>query len=108
MQYQFWVYNPDATPAWSQLQAYSPLTTCTWTPAAAGNYLLSVTAQDGVTGTEVNTTCWYTITAGTPLTAVSVSPSLDSPQPPNTAITLTARPRAARTCNISSGRTIRT
>ena len=25
-QYQFWVYNPIATPAWSQLQAFSPRT----------------------------------------------------------------------------------
>ena len=90
VQYQFWLYNPAATPAWSQLQAYSTLTTCTWTPAAAGNYLLSVTAQDGATGTEVNTTLWYTITAGTPLTAVSVTPSPASPQPANTPITLTA------------------
>ena len=32
VQYQFWVYNPAATPAWSQLQAYSTPTTCSWTP----------------------------------------------------------------------------
>ena len=63
MQYQFWVYNPAANPAWSQLQAYSALTACSWTPATAGIYLLSVTARDGITGTEVNTTAWYTITA---------------------------------------------
>ncbi len=61
VQYQFWTYNPDVTPAWNQLQAYSPQNTCTWTPAVAGNYLLSVTAQDGVTGTEVNSVLWYAV-----------------------------------------------
>ena len=61
VQYQFWLYTPSATPAWSQLQAYSANTACTWQPAAAGSYLLSITARDGVTGTEVNTTLWYTI-----------------------------------------------
>ena len=71
MQYQFWLYNPAAVPAWSQLQAYSAQNTCLWTPSTAGDYLLSVTAQDGITGTEVNTLVWYIITSGTPLTAVS-------------------------------------
>ena len=47
--------------------------------ATAGNYLLSVTAEDGVTGTEVNTTAWYTV-SGTPLTAVSVAASPTAPQ----------------------------
>ena len=72
VQYQFWCYNPAATPAWSQLQGYSTQATCTWTPTMTGNYLLSVTAQDGVTGAIVNTTAWYAI-AGT-LTAVSFTP----------------------------------
>ncbi len=61
VQYQFWSYNPNVSPAWSQLQAYSPQTTCLWTPATLGFYLLSVTAQDGDTGTEVNDTLWYGI-----------------------------------------------
>ncbi len=89
VQYQFWLYNPAANPAWCELQAYSTLDACTWTPTTAGAYLLSVTAQDGVTGTEVNKTLWYAIT-NSPLTAVSVTPSLASPQPAGTAITLTA------------------
>ena len=88
MQYQFWLYNPNAIPAWSQLQGYSASATCTWTPAAPGNYLLSTTAQDGATGTIVNNMLWYTI--GNPLTAVTVTSSPVSPQPPNTPITLTA------------------
>ena len=33
VQYQFWVYNPSVTPAWSQLQSYSATPTCCWTPA---------------------------------------------------------------------------
>ena len=89
MQYQFWVYNANANPAWQQLQAYSASATCAWTPAAAGNYLLSVTALDGATDTGANTTFWYTITGG-PLIAVSVSATPAAPQPVDTPITFTA------------------
>ena len=64
------------------------LATCPWTPTVTGDYLLSATAQDVLTGAAVNKLLWYTI--GNPLTAVSVTPSLASPQPPNTPITLTA------------------
>ena len=88
MQYQYWVYDANADPAWSQLQGYSASATCTWTPAAAGDYLLSVTALDSTTDTGANTTFWYTI--GTPLSAVVLTPSLPAPQPANTPITLTA------------------
>ncbi len=59
--YRFWLYHPAATPAWSQLQAYSPQATCPWTPSAPGSYLISVTAQDGPGGIEKNTTLWYTV-----------------------------------------------
>ncbi len=88
VQYQFWLYNPNVTPAWSPLQAYSVQAACTWTPAAAGQYLISITAKDGVTGTEVNTLLSYLIDI--PLTAVSATASPASPQPPNTPITVTA------------------
>ncbi len=63
-QYQFWLYNPAVTPAWSQLQAFSTSATCTWTPTAPGSYLISATAQD-FTGTEMNQMLWYTVTAPT-------------------------------------------
>ncbi len=64
-------------------------TSCmSWTPAAVGQYLISITAKDGVTGTEVNTLLPYLI--GIPLTAVSATASPASPQPPNTPITFTA------------------
>ena len=86
--YQFWLYNSAANPAWSQMQGYSSSATCCWTPTAPGDYLISATAQDGVSGAAVNTLLWYTING--PLTAVSVTPSPASPQPPNTPITFTA------------------
>jgi len=89
VQYQFWLYNPAASPAWQQLQAYSPLATSSWTPSALGSYLLSVTAQDSITGTQVNDTHWYTVT-GVPLTGVTLIASPASPQPANTFVTLTA------------------
>ena len=90
VQYQFWVYQATRNPAWRQLQAYSTSATCRWTPATAGNYLLSITACDGAIGTVMNTTCWYAVTAGPPLTAVSVATNPKAPQPANTPITLTA------------------
>jgi len=63
VQYSFWIYNQNATPAWSQLQANSSQTTCPWTPAAAGSYLLSVTAQEGAgaCGEKVNVMQWYVV-----------------------------------------------
>ena len=61
VQYQFWVYNQNAIPMWSRLPAYSAQNILTWTPTITGNYLFSVTALDSTTGTQVNTTTWYTI-----------------------------------------------
>ncbi len=89
VQYQFWLYNPLATPTWSELQAYSAAATCYWTPSIPGNYLISVSAKDGVTGAEVSMLSWYGITGPT-LTAVSLNTSPASPQPIDTTITLTA------------------
>ena len=89
LQYQFWVYNPAALPAWSQLRGYASAATYVWTPASAGSYYLSVTALDGVTGAAVNATGWYTV-SGSALTALAVSASPTPPQPVNTPITFTA------------------
>ena len=88
VQYQFWLYNP-AIPVWSQLQAYSTQASYSWTPGTAGNYLLSITAQDA-TGTAVNTMIWYTIKSTPTLSAVSVTASPAAPQAVNTPITFTA------------------
>ncbi len=85
MQYAFWLYNPAATPAWSELQASSAAATCPWTPTKAGNYYISLTAVDGIVGTEVSQSLWYTVT---PSLALSVSSA--SPQPVSTPITFTA------------------
>ena len=99
VQYQFWIYNQAATPAWSQLQTYSTQTTCAWTPMAAGNYLLSVTARDA-TGAAANITCWYTVLAGKPLSSIFVTTAPDSPQTPYTPITFTARAFGGVECAI--------
>ena len=106
VQYQFWLYNPSATPAWSQLQAYSSLATCTWTPTGTGTYLLAVTARDGVLGTEVSSTVWYAISGS--LTSVSAPASPASPQAAGTPITFTASPPAGRMCSTNSGCITRT
>ena len=89
VQYSYWLYNPQSSPAWSLLQDFSTSPCYMWTPTAVGNYLISVTAKDGLTGKEVNSACWYTIT-GTPLTAVSLTETPTSPQSVSTPITLTA------------------
>ncbi len=81
VEYQFWVYNPNASPAWQQLQAYAGDASCTWTPASAGNYLLSITALDIPTGDEANTLLWYGI-SGAPLSAVMLSPCRSHRSPP--------------------------
>ena len=88
VQYQFWVYNPSATPAWSMLQGYSASPVCTWTPSVAGNYQISVTAQDGVLGTTVNSLSAYVIVA--PLSAVSVTASPAAPGTANWPVLFTA------------------
>ena len=82
--YQFWAYSAT-TQSWSQLPASS--NSCTWTPAAAGWYYLTVSAQDGVSGTVVTAATWYGVSS---LTAVTLNTSPVSPQPVNTPITLTA------------------
>ncbi len=89
VQYQFWVYNPAATTPWSELQAYSDAPICVWTPTTAGPYLISVTARDEPTGTEVNATAWETV--DNPLVSVSLTTAPMSPQQSNTPITLTAQ-----------------
>ena len=60
VQYQFWLYNANATPAWSCRQGYSTTPTFAWTPTTPGNYVFSVTAVDE-TGAAANTLLNYTI-----------------------------------------------
>ncbi len=89
VQYQFWLYNPAATPAWSQLQAYSSTATCLWTPTTPGNYLLSVTARTASPARERITPLVYHY-RGARSRPSPLPPSPASPQPANTPITLTA------------------
>ena len=60
LQYQFWLSDPT-THTWSQLQAYSPTPTVTWTPPAVGSYILSVSVKDMLTGKVENVLNWYTV-----------------------------------------------
>ena len=84
VQYQFWAYSAT-TQSWSQLQALSTSSTCTWTPATAGWYYLSVTALDA-TGATASTSAWYGVSS---LLSATLTTSKASPQPANTPITLT-------------------
>ncbi len=87
-QYQFWLYTPNTSPAWSQLQAYATTPSCTWTPAATGVYLISATVRDGATGAEINQTLWYNII---PVMTLTLTTTPASPQSINTPITLNAQ-----------------
>ena len=65
MQYQFWVYNPTGTPAWTLAQDFSSNAVLRYVPdipwcVEPGPYMFSVTALDGNTGVSVSTTLWYT------------------------------------------------
>ena len=89
LEYQFWVYNAAATPAWVQLQPYSSNNSCAWTPTVAGTYLLSATELDTISGVEMNTMAWYTI-ANPTLTGLNVTFNPASSAPANSSITITA------------------
>ncbi len=107
VQYQFWCYNPANTPAWTELQAYSSAPSYRWTPTAPGNYLVSATARDGVTGTEANTIAWYQVGSGTPLAGDRDHESGPRPRRPTLTSPLPLPPSAAPTSSISSGCTTR-
>ena len=75
------------------IQDYSAATTCSWTPATAGVYALTINIQDpnGANPAQVYSSpaLMYTITQ--PLTAVSLNPPTPaSPAPVDTAIILSA------------------
>ena len=95
VQYLFRVGYTDAAGwHWSNLNAgYTSTASCNWTPAAAGSYTLVVWAR--IVGHTVNydhyATLAYQVTIP-PLTAVALKANPASPQPANTAITLTASP----------------
>jgi cell wall-associated protease len=90
-QYSFAVYLVGS--GWSVLQAYGADTTCTWTPSAAGSYVLQVAARES--GSTAAYAAYaqvpFTVT-GVPLTGVNLSTNSVSPVQVNTAVTLTATP----------------
>ncbi len=89
-QYRFWV-QPVGGP-FSILCDYSPSATCPWTPTVAGDYFVIVWARS--TGSPVAFEAFavaaFRIAAPTPVTAVTLTPSLPSPQPANTPTVWTA------------------
>lgn len=89
LQYQFETSTDGTT--WTPLALYAAANSANWRPTAANTYQLRVRVRDGNSGEPVNSaTASYTITAAPP-TSVTLTTALVSPQPINTAITLTAK-----------------
>ena len=91
VQYQFQsgVASGETT-TWTTLQAYGATATYTWKPATAASYSLRAMAREGASGTPVTSAVATYLITPTPPTAVTLAASPVSPQPVNTAITLTA------------------
>ncbi|MEI7831871.1 MAG: Ig-like domain-containing protein [bacterium] len=82
---------PDGTYLWQTLQEYSPMRTCTWTPAEAHPYILYVYAREvGKTAVtyEVFKEIQYLVKA--PVSALSLIASCPSPTGVGTPVKLTA------------------
>jgi len=91
--YQFWVGDPSAT-YWTLLKDYSTTSSVSWTPTAAGIFPLVIRVKE-LTSTslfDLQNDLFFTVSAATGLSAVSLSASPASPQLTNTAITLKATP----------------
>ena len=87
VQYRFEV-SANGGASWSVLRDFGSATE-TWAPQSAGSYLLKVTAREPeLPAITVSDTLAYVIVE--PLSAVSLSASLPSPQPVNRAVRLTA------------------
>ena len=85
-QYKFY-YEKDG--AWARIQSFSTANTCTWTPTVAGRYNVYCDIADENGRVLVYKGMEYVIgDAGT--SNFTFTTSLDSPQPMNTEITLTA------------------
>ena len=95
VQYLFRVGYADAAGwHWSNINGtYTTTATCSWTPAAVESYTLVVWARlvGHTANYDVYTSQGYQVTVP-PLTAVALAAKPASPQPENTAITLTATP----------------
>ena len=95
VQYLFRVgYSNAAGWHWANINGtYTMTATCTWTPAAVGSYTLVVWARivGHTANYDVYTSQGYQVIVP-PLSAVALTIKPASPQPENTAITLTAIP----------------
>lgn len=89
--FRFWVQPWGG--AWQLMRDWAPAATFVWTPAAAGGYNLSVEARSsGSTTPEVQSAIGFTISTGGggPMTDVTLTTDLPSPQRAGTTIMLTA------------------
>jgi hypothetical protein len=94
-QYEFWVQAPGGS--WTVLQAYGSASSATWstTGLATGTYNFDAHVRQAGSGASfeahLSPSPTYTLQAGPPCTSVTWNaPSPASPQPPGTAVTLSA------------------
>jgi len=94
--YQFWVGDPTAT-YWTLLQDYSTTKSIQWTPTIAGFIPVVVRVRESGSANlyDLQNDVFYQVVSG--IASVSLSASPSSPQPTNTAITLTAGTTPATT-----------
>lgn len=88
---RYWFRVKGSTAAtWTDLQAYSALNTCTWTPATADSYSLQVLARE--VGSTKPYDCYKVISyvVKPALSAVSLAVSIPSPTAVGTPVRLTA------------------
>ncbi len=89
-QFQFWVQRVGGP--FTLLCAYSPNSTCLWTPTEAGDYFVFVWARS--TGSsaalEADAVAAFHVEPRTPVAAVTLTPDKPSPQPVGTTILWTA------------------
>lgn len=91
--YRFWVQPWNGE--WQVVREWSPSAAFAWTPTAVSGYNVSVEARSsGATRTEVQAGIQYIVTPGSggggPMTALTLTTTLASPQPLGAAITLRA------------------
>ena len=91
LEYAYYVYS-RATGTWANARAYSTTNTFTWTPSAAGTYLIQVWVRR--VGTTAAYELWrgtdYLEVAATPAKVVSFTPSISLPTNVGTPVTWTA------------------
>jgi hypothetical protein len=90
-QYEFWELAPGAN-SWSIVQPWSSQSTYAWTTTglAGGQYAFEVWVRDASSNAQYDTwTSLYYTLATPPCTDATLSPSVASPQPVGTMVTLT-------------------